>query len=413
MLTKTQFRSLLGAAILGMTVTIATPVMATNDAMLDLIDIMQKKGTLTRAEADALRQAAVADAEQTEKMKKDVAKAASSSGGSADWTKTIKLKGDMRARYQYDNKDSGALNRDRGRLRYRLGIIANPIATWEVGAGFASGGDDPRSTNQTFQDAFSTKGLNLDYAYVEHEFGMGAKAIAGKFGRKHWLYQSTDLMWDGDINPEGFSANYGGKNQWGNWFLNGGLYVIDESSSLADDPYMFFGQLGQKWKSNDWFGTLAVTGYGLSEVGPGTGAFITRPGGAVGNTDNKFGIVQGSGEIGTKLGDGKASLLFDFVNNFATDTSEDMGFAVGGQYKISAWKLKYLYASLDANAVPDFLPDSDRFDGNTNMHSHEFIIEYAWNKFVTTGLDYYHSTSTIPAAKDTQDVLQADLLVKF
>lgn len=50
--------------------------------------------------------------------------------------------------------------------------------------------------------------------------------------------------------------------------------------------------------------------------------------------------------------------------------------------------MKYLYADLDANAVPDFLPDSDRFEGDTGVHGHEFEIQYEVIKHIVLSLDY-------------------------
>lgn len=63
MLTKTHFKTICGSVILGCLAALATPVMAANDAMLDLINIMEKKGTLTKEEADLLKGAAKADDE--------------------------------------------------------------------------------------------------------------------------------------------------------------------------------------------------------------------------------------------------------------------------------------------------------------------------------------------------------------
>ena len=47
----------------------------------------------------------------------------------------------------------------------------------------------------------------MDYAYLQYTKG-GLEAIGGKFKRQRYLYQTTDLMWDGDVNPEGFATKY-------------------------------------------------------------------------------------------------------------------------------------------------------------------------------------------------------------
>jgi hypothetical protein len=100
-------------------------------------------------------------------------------------------------------------------VRYRLGVIAKLTDGWEIGGGLASGSNDQRSTNQTFDNAFSTKNINLDYGYMQYQFSNGVKAIAGEFGRKNYLWAPTDVMWDSDINPEGLLLNYTGTNGLG------------------------------------------------------------------------------------------------------------------------------------------------------------------------------------------------------
>src|SRR5690606_19278898 len=67
-LTKTHLKTVCGSIILGCMAALATPAMAANEAMLDLITIMEKKGTLTKEEAELLRNAAKADGEKTESV---------------------------------------------------------------------------------------------------------------------------------------------------------------------------------------------------------------------------------------------------------------------------------------------------------------------------------------------------------
>lgn len=73
--------------------------------------------------------------------------------------------------------------------------------------------------------------------------------------------------------------------------------------------------------------------------------------------------------------------------------------------------MKYIYADVDHNAVPDFLPDSDRFVGDTDIKGHEIAVGYKINKCVSVGLDYYATTD--PVKNVNQDILQLDLQVKF
>lgn len=76
MLTKTHFKTICGSVILGCLTALATPVMAANDAMLELIDIMEKKGALTKEEADLLRGASKADDEVNTEGRAEIANTA-------------------------------------------------------------------------------------------------------------------------------------------------------------------------------------------------------------------------------------------------------------------------------------------------------------------------------------------------
>ncbi|GAB3683140.1 putative porin [Salinisphaera aquimarina] len=408
------------SALLGVCSAIATPAFA-NETTMQLIEIMRDNGSISQAQYDQLRAAAVEDDRQMQTQPMQQADSQSIEDkvdaklAKFDWASKVKLKGDIRLRYQYgdnstrENAAGNNVSRSRGRVRYRLGIITTPLDNLEVGAGLASGGSDPRSTNQTFGDDFSSKGINLDYAYAQYEFNDYLAAIAGKFKFKNYLWVPTDLIWDGDINPEGVSARLNVDNGLGTSFVNGGLWVLNEFGSNSSDPYLYYGQLGQKFSAGNAFGTLAGTYYGYENTAQ-DGTF--NPDYSAGtNTDDQFGVVNVSGELGTKFSGGKASLIGDYVLNTETDTDEDTGFAFGAKVGVDKWEFKYIYADLDANAVPDTFPDSDRMGGATDMKGHEVAGSYALNDAVELGLDYYNTERK--STDEDEQILQADLLVSF
>ena len=405
----TAIRIVLLAAMLAQTL----PVFAANDALMELFKILRDKGSLTQDEYELLVRAAKADEEKVEQVKHEVGEEIEANAAVVEektkepaWAEKIAIKGDLRTRYQYEDED-GRDERGRGRLRYRLGVIAKPTGELEVGAGLASGSGDQRSSNQTFDATFSAKAVNLDYAYMQYAFENGLTAIAGKFKRANFLWAPTDVMWDSDINPEGFSANFTGMNTWGGFFTNAGVWVLEENSGSSDDPFMGYGQIGQSWASGEWFGTLSGSVYGFGDVN-----FVsdfTRSEGT--NTDSKLSSFNFAGELGIRIGGGKARLLGEYINNFETNTSEDKAWALGAKYSWNKWRMKYIYADLEANSVPDFLPDSDRFDGLTGIRGHEFEINYALVKNVSFGLNFYHVEAI--ATDIDQELLQIDMNVEF
>ena len=105
----------------------------------------------------------------------------------------LKIKGDLRLRYQWEEKESKT-DRHRGRFRLRMGVEAEVVENAKVKFGLASGGDDPRSTNQTLQNSFDTPDIRLDYAYAEYAPAKELKFFGGKFNNPFW--RPTDLLWD-------------------------------------------------------------------------------------------------------------------------------------------------------------------------------------------------------------------------
>ena len=76
------------------------------------------------------------------------------------------------------------------------------------------------------------------------------------------------------------------------------------------------------------------------------------------------------------------------------------------------WQFKYQHIELERDGFVDFLPDSDRLGGDTNVESDEFVFKYAMKKNVILGLDYYISDNE-SGASDEEHLVQADLLLKF
>jgi hypothetical protein len=408
-----RLRHLSYALLAGCAAAIATPAHASNEALMGLLKILADKGSITQEEYRMLVEAARSDDKQAQQVA-----AAGKTGKSAkheNWTDWIKVKGDLRLRYEHKAQD-GKPDRDRGRLRYRLGIIAKPWDDIEVGGGLASGSGDPRSTNQTFDDTFSTKSINLDYAYAQWSPTDWFRGTAGKFKRKPWLWQPTDLIWDSDINPEGVATSFRLKNQLGEAFLNPGIWFIEEEPDNEDEAILYYAQLGQHFKSGEVFGTLAGTAYNLD----GDPSEFTWAGS--GNTTNEFSSMYGlSGELGTMIELFSAPAMVagfgQYIHNSDTSSSEDTGYALGlkvGSEKLKkpgTWLLKYIYADLDSDAFPDAFPDSDRFDGDTGIKGSEVVAAYAVKTNIIFSLDYYATKQK--ATGINQDLFQADLQLKF
>ncbi|MEW5895608.1 MAG: putative porin [Candidatus Omnitrophota bacterium] len=405
-------------------VVLMTPFMASASEIDVLLNKLVEKGVLTPIEAQIVK----------DETQQDVARQMSKGTMDTlpDWIQTIKLKGDLRLRFQTERKDSADHWKNRGRYRLRFGAEANPLSNLKVGFGLASGdSNDSRSTNETFDDNFSKDDVWIDYAYAEYTPMRDLKMIGGKFASKDYLWKTTDLLWDSDINPEGASVHYDTSlSDNADLFVNGGTWVIDEIASQSEsdtDPFMHYLQSGVGVKLGEMDAKLAGVYYGFNGV---QGNVLDHQKGI--NTGADTGLVYdydsvgASAEVGIKkaLGglplkiDDRIALFGDYIQNISEGVQEDSGWAAGikfGHAKIKepkSWQAKYLYAVLEKDAWLDTYPDSDRYSGKTNMKGHEVVFEYALKKNVTLGLDYYRS-DVESGSSNVEHLVQADVAIKF
>jgi len=340
------------------------------------------------------------------------------------WVQNFTFKGDLRLRYQTDKKEDSK-RRHRGRIRARLGADVKVTDDINVAAGLATGGTDPRSTNETLDNTFETPDIRLDYAYAQYKPLSWATLKGGKIkGMPFW--KPSDLLWDSDINPEGGGAQlkYDLRPNVG-VFFNTGFFVLDESSADTSDPFMYVVQPGFDGKFRDFIIVkAAVTYYGFSHV---QGSTLDHASGTntllAGGLQYDYDSIGVSGELGFKKPFKVDFLpyiaaLGEYINNPDPSDGND-GFLVGlkvGSEKVAKkgqWQAKYLYRELERDAFLDTFPDSDFYGGQTNAKGHEVIFEYGLFKHVILGLDYYRTEPIEGVTKKSEDLFQFDVVFKF
>jgi len=385
-----------------------------------LVDKLVEKGILSRSEANEVL------SETREEVQRQSRAVATS--GVPGWVQKTKLKGDFRVRYE-SKKRKGSQAANRGRIRYRLGLETDIVDQVKVGAGLATGSDSSsssRSTNVDLQDAFATKSINLDYGFVEYKPTDWASLIAGKFKRKKYLWEPGDLLWDTDINPEGGSVVLKRElTDWAKASFGAGIWILDESSTDTSDPHLFYVQPMLKLKNEDLNADakLAFTYYDFDNI-KGTTLDDTEGTNTLdsgGGLEYKFTPWSIAGELGFKepfdLDIPRVAMFTEFVSNPDPD-DENNGWLLGlklGDKKVNdtnKWQLKYIFAQLQKDAFPDAFPDADRYEGETDVKSHEGIAQFGLNKNVMIEFDYYHSRR-INATKNPENVFQASANFKF
>jgi len=393
-----------------------------------LIDKLVEKGILSPDDAKEILQETKEAAKQeraavvketTEAVKKQAPAPASDI---PQWVRKMSLKGDFRLRYQKETRRLNVPDRHRGRIRLRIGVVTEITDNIEVGFGIATGGSDPRSTNQTLQNTFDSPDLRLDYAYAAWRPITGLTLIGGKF--KNPLWTPTDLLYDGDIRPEGVSILY--KTSVGESlevFINAGAWILDEYSNDSNDPMMFVVQPGYKLKlGKRAYFKNALSWYEFNDV---EGANLDHSAGtnqrdAAGNLQHDYDALVFTGELGIKRPFDLlpfAALFGEYIKN-TNISDDDYGWIIGLKFgdkkvkKLHQWQFKTMYRYLERDAWVDTFPDGDVYGGQTNVRGWVFKVAYGLQKNVSLGLAF-HNEERIDGGTLSRDLFQADLVLKF
>ena len=313
----------------------AAPAAASTDAMTNLIRLLVAQGTITKANGDALLQQAQGEADAArarmavvtppapppvpeggvrvsrvpeavraqirDELRNEIMQQAASEGwvtkgqAAPEWTKRIRLFGDVRVRSEndlYSKKNSNqildiaAMNaqgpidlakaqnylfinsrEDRvNRLRYRvrLGLEADVTKGVTAGVTLASGDDkSPISPNSSLGGGLGKRNIWLDQAWIKVQ---PTDWAALSFGRFENPFNTTELLFDNDLRFDGVAAKLNFANVLGRnsaVTLTGGAFPLDFGS--ADYPNAAVNKTGypSKWLFS---GELALKGEVFDDV---------------------------------------------------------------------------------------------------------------------------------------------------
>lgn len=371
------------------------------------------------------------------------------------WVDRILIGGDFRYRHEFisgERYSSSAqakvriFDRNRHRLRLRLSLQAQvndqvDIYTRFATSQFSTNGGDPISTNADMGAGSSGKSFWLDRAYAEIR---PVKMLATRVGKQPVPFETTELVFDGDLNLEGISALLNRKIGKQEVFLRmGGFWTAergpDGNSKHALTQGLFDGQAGVKFRSNKLGGHLAVSYIDFGNLKSNPTVWTSNNG--AGNslvpitgrgTDTlgyrwDYNLIELNGSLKFKLDKIEPGLMFGFVTNSAAEKDEaydktlNTGWMAGLTAKFMKtpidWDLTYNYRVLQKDAVVGAYAESDPAGGGTNYNGHK----------VSAGFTVMPSTRIVgsylmnikdPDNKDSNrkldyDRLQIDLEIKI
>ena len=362
-----------------------------------------------------------------------------------NWLDNLKFGGDMRLRYEVrqfdDNTTAGVLDNTKiFRFRLRFGVTKTwPNDDLEIGFRLATGADnDPTSTNQTFGDKnlagsttnasafeeYGNFGVDRVYAKWTPKCLKGLTLIAGKMANP---WETSNTMWDTDVNPEGVWAEYrvpglGPVEP----FVGAGWFQMYTSNMKKNASLMAY-DAGLRWAvTPEVKYTTALTYYNFTNLDV---AFASYPSGGVNKLSNtgaaagQYPILDFINKVDFKICKIPTNVFVDWTHNTNNESGNGRSdaFAVGvklGEVKKKGdWAARYVYKVIQQDAVLAYFADSDfGYPSRTARKGHEFGVDYALTDALTAGVTLFYDTP-LAGSTGTSNVktlfIQTDLVWKF
>lgn len=399
-----------------------------------LLDALVQEGVIKESKAEQIRA----------KLNSDFAKTSAGKIKLDSSVKELKLSGDARFRYQWDEVRAQSANasntatRDIQRERIRLRIGADAKLSDEFTAGFQlSTAQTADSDNQTVGSSGEGAGFGKFPIYISKAY-LGwepVKGLSGVLGKQANPFYTNDqgLVWDADINPTGFSQKVelhkllGWVGPW-EVSLNAGQFTYADNSEgylsgangtdKANDAFLFQGQLLVGFKFDDSNKLSAAPGF-LTYNAASTANVNSSVNGSsfvAANGTRGLQLLLLPGDFSTKIGGLKTKFVWDLSYNTdgktraydvyglkqtggnATNTrsSQDdlawlLGVVVGENKKKGDFSVLANYRQTGLTAVDPNLNDSDFGNSRLNTKGFKLGVGYNLSNAVVLNLAYQNA----------------------
>ena len=329
--------------------------------------------------------------------------------------KKLKLSADVRFRVEMDRnsetktEDTPRADRDRLRYRARFGAKYALNDNFEFGMRIRTGNPaNQQSPHVTFGKGFDSDAFSIDKAYIKVKANNGLWAWAGKNAMP--FYEQNELLWDGDVNPEGISL--GGAFKLGeNSKLVPvlGYYILDQNKVEFKDELTPLAPKDVTQKFGDFSNmTLAqvkfCNKFGDDKLTLSTGIVNAIVKDEIASTDDfKYSIWATSAQY--KLSDLGLTFGLDYFSNLADYKDkvykefEDQktGYVASLKYSKNKFGAAFTYAAIQKYAVVDFFAQDDwvrwgnsDMTRSSNFKGMELNFKYKFTKKFNTTLRYWN-----------------------
>ncbi|MFN0118824.1 MAG: putative porin [Elusimicrobiota bacterium] len=354
------------------------------------------------------------------------------------WVEEIKFSGDLRLRHEnFDKRTAGQTDRQRQRFRLRLNTDIRLPANFQIKMTLASGTGEQVSTNQSFDNLSSQKDIYIDKIFAIYQPLTWLKLQGGKMENPIWRQYSSDVVWDSDFGPEGFSQGIEQLVGPFNIFVNALQMVVDEDSGFnvgvstqgkQADQWMFAHQIGIETKLPfEKRLRFAYANYYWHNENQGTFSQVaTNEGNRRSSSvlSNNFNVDEFTGELFGWMFNKPLSLQFTAVENRGArgnlNSKHNNGYQIGGIFgkarEKNTFELAYFNKQVRTDATVADVADSDFGDGGTNRKGHIAWISYAPLDWMVVTIKHFDTEVIEPALSPNRDDInrtQVDWSVKF
>lgn len=351
------------------------------------------------------------------------------------WTDHVKVRGDLRYRYESIDDASKDYTRERERIRVRIGLEAQVNDNATAGVELSTGGAAPASGSQTLTDGFQKKEFRLSqgwlsYCFVDQKDGQKVSVTGGKM-KQPWMTPG-DLMWDAEVNPEGLSGQYVAKMDPVTLTMLAGSFWLKERERDSDDTKMNVGHVAAKMaigKSSHLL--VGGTYYGCDRI-KGADVFdwegknnshgnSTVNGSVSGSTTNKaykydFNMIETFIECQFPVGNLPVRPYAQGVVNDAAgkyDTGYLVGVACGKAKEPGTWEAGYYYCEVEKDALLGEYTETNRWGGGTDGRGHKVCLKYQVVANVLGSVSYFITEKNISDSAKTSDYDRLQIQVDF
>lgn len=331
----------------------------------------------------------------------------------------VRFRGDLRFRTENIQEQQQTplenTDRTRQRIRLRIGATAPVNSSTEVTVRLATGSTlagDTGSTNQDLTDYYAKKNIVLDLAYFDWKAGEGLRLWGGKTPLPFRFVGGNDLIFDGDLTPEGLSLRYQTRVDVAHELFAtvSGTWLSERFSATGatdnTDVGLMAAQLGYGYLGSDIGTLVTLSHYAFPNIRGATPAAARGNTVSGGTYAQDFKVTALGLELSTDYNDLPLALYSEAAQNADGGQYKDSviyGLRLGRAREPQSWSFAVDYREIEKDALLGILAESDSSGGGADIRSWRASAQYQMDVNALLALTYFNGKRTISSTAFSPD----------